>query len=287
MAVRRLGLTRDQLAAFLKEHEQIRQFELLFTAVDELQTGGVDSVTFDAGTALAGVNRLSGIVAQLADDGAIEASTALSVAQSAQRALDAIAEMAMVGATRPPLVPQSQDLAMLGATAPPERPESKDLAMIGATLPPLVPKRRNVGAWHDMTRQVITGAGVPKLIQCNTVDIERGIWLDTGKFFVADTGIYNVEFSAQVDRNKGTDSEIWFWIAINGTDVPETASVMRIKGNDAELVASWNFLIELEANASVAIVWTADDVDTYLETFAAAGAVPAIPSVIVTITQEA
>ncbi len=63
MAVRRLGLTRDQLAKFLDEHEQIRQFELLFTAVDELQTEGLDSVRFDAGAALAGVNKLAGVVA--------------------------------------------------------------------------------------------------------------------------------------------------------------------------------------------------------------------------------
>lgn len=254
MAVRRLGLTRDQLAAFLKEHEQIRQFELLFSSVDEIQTGGIDSVTFDVGTALAGVNKLAGIVAQLADDGAIEASTALSVAQSAQRALDAIAET----------------------------------AMIGATLPPLVPKRRNVGAWHDMTRQVVAGAGLAERVKCGSTDIERGIWNDGGnQFRVADAGIYNVEFSAQVDRNKGTDSEIWFWLAIDGVDVPESASVMRIKGTDAELVAAWNFLVELKANSAVSLVWTTDDVLTYLETFAAAGAVPAIPSAILTITQEA
>jgi hypothetical protein len=34
---RRLNLTRDQLAAFLTDQQQIRQFELLFAVVDELQ----------------------------------------------------------------------------------------------------------------------------------------------------------------------------------------------------------------------------------------------------------
>jgi hypothetical protein len=105
MTIRRLGLTRDQLAKFLVEHEQIRQFELLFSAVDEIQTTGLDAVTLDAGAALAGVNKLAGVVAQLAQDGAIEASNALAIAQAAERALNAVSELAMVGATLPPIVP--------------------------------------------------------------------------------------------------------------------------------------------------------------------------------------
>jgi hypothetical protein len=254
MATRRLNLTRDQLAKFLTEHEQIRQFELLFSTVDEIQTTSLDAVTFDAGAALAGVNKLAGVVAQLAQDGAIEASNALAIAQAAERALNAVS----------------------------------DLAMVGATLPPPVPKRRNVGAWHDMTRQTVPAAGTAERVKCDTIDIERGIWRDgTNLFCVADAGVYNVEFSLQLDSNKGTDSEFWVWLAIDGVDVPESASVIRVKGNDGEYVAAWNFLVELKANSCVSIVWTADDVTTYLETFAAAGAVPAIPSAILSITQEA
>lgn len=255
MAIRRLGLTRDQLAKFLDEHEQIRQFELLFTAVDELQTEGLDSVRFDAGAALAGVNKLAGVVAQLAQDGAIEASNALSVAQAAERALVAI----------------------------------EGLAMVGATLPPPVPKRRNVGAWHDMTRQVPAVVNTGQRVQCDTIDLERGVWRDSSldTFYVADAGVYNIEFSAQVDSNKGADSELWVWLAVNGSDVPESASVIRVKGNDGETVASWNFLVELAPNDYFSVIWAADSVQTYLETFAASAFAPAIPSFILTVTQEA
>ena len=61
----------------------------------------------------------------------------------------------------------------------------------------------------------------------------------------------------------------------------------RIKGTDGELVAAWNFLVELQPGASISIVWATDDLDTYLETFAASAFAPAIPSAIITITQEA
>jgi hypothetical protein len=40
----RLGLTRDQLAVFLNDHEQIRQFEKLFDTVD---AGSSDNAIVD------------------------------------------------------------------------------------------------------------------------------------------------------------------------------------------------------------------------------------------------
>ena len=36
MATNKLNLTRDQLATFLKNHEQIKQFERLFAIADEV-----------------------------------------------------------------------------------------------------------------------------------------------------------------------------------------------------------------------------------------------------------
>ena len=304
--VRRLGLTRDQLAKFLDEHEQIRQFELLFTAVDELQTTGIDSTTYDAGAALAGVNKLAGVVAQLAQDGAIDASTALSVAEGVQRALAAIEQAAMMavttkdrccepttaellGSVAAPVVATPTTAELLGAVAAPRVHTPSNAEFMGAVVPPLVPKRRIAGAWHDMSRQLAVGVNTGTRMQCDSTDIELGAWRDPALdvFYVADAGIYNIEFSAQLDRNKGTDSEFWVWLAIDGADVPESASVVRVKGTDGEFVPAWNWLVEMKPGASFSVMWATDDLDTYLETFAASAFHPAIPSVIITITQEA
>ena len=56
MAVQRLNLTRDQLASFLQDHEQIKQFEKLFSTVDNINTVTLDEVSVLAGTALATAN---------------------------------------------------------------------------------------------------------------------------------------------------------------------------------------------------------------------------------------
>jgi len=53
---RKLNLTRDQLAAFLTDQQQIRQFELLFSTVDQLQVIVGTDFEFQADNAAATAN---------------------------------------------------------------------------------------------------------------------------------------------------------------------------------------------------------------------------------------
>jgi len=54
--VQRLNLTRDQLASFLQDHEQIKQFELLFSTVDTLGNVTIDELNISSGNATASAN---------------------------------------------------------------------------------------------------------------------------------------------------------------------------------------------------------------------------------------
>jgi hypothetical protein len=256
MTIRRLGLTRDQLAKFLVEHEQIRQFELLFSTVDEIQTTGLDAVTLDAGAALAGVNKLAGVVAQLAQDGAIEASNALAIAQAAERALNAVSELAMVGATLPPIVPL---------------------------------KRKGLGTFSSNVDQVALLPNVAYPVTFDTVGTQRGVWRDsvnTSRIYVADGEFYNFQFSAQLDNTAPNARIMWIWPRISGVDVPDSASQVRLQGNDAELVAAWNWVLELKPGDYFELVYAVDNVSVRMEHFPAAGVVPEIPSVILTVTND-
>jgi hypothetical protein len=62
--VQKLNLTRDQLASFLQDHEQIKQFERLFSVVDTLDNVTIDEVNTSASNALASANDA---LAQLSD----------------------------------------------------------------------------------------------------------------------------------------------------------------------------------------------------------------------------
>ena len=90
---RRLNLTRDQLAQFLTDQQQIRQFELLFSVVDELQVITGTDFEYQADTAAATANEALAQIAALAQDTAVDDAV---LNAKVQQALDAIPGLAQV-----------------------------------------------------------------------------------------------------------------------------------------------------------------------------------------------
>lgn len=88
---RRLNLTRDQLAEFLTDQQQIRQFELLFSTVDQIQVIVGTDFEYQADTAAATANNALAQISALAQDTAVD-DAALNA--KVQQALDAIPRLA-------------------------------------------------------------------------------------------------------------------------------------------------------------------------------------------------
>ena len=88
---RKLNLTRDQLAQFLTDQQQIRQFELLFATVDELQVITGTDFEYQADTAAATANEALAQLSALAQDTAVEDAV---LNAKVQQALDAIPRLA-------------------------------------------------------------------------------------------------------------------------------------------------------------------------------------------------
>lgn len=91
MATQKLNLTRDQLATFLKNFEQIKQFEALFQIVDAIAPDVVNEVKIEAGTAQATANEALAQIVLLAQDAATNSDAA---DQKAVQALDTLSRIA-------------------------------------------------------------------------------------------------------------------------------------------------------------------------------------------------
>lgn len=91
MATQNLNLTRDQLATFLKNFEQIKQFEALFQIVDAIAPDVVNEVKIEAGTAQATANEALAQIVLLAQDAATNSGAA---DQKAVQALDTLGRIA-------------------------------------------------------------------------------------------------------------------------------------------------------------------------------------------------
>ena len=115
------------------------------------------------------------------------------------------------------------------------------------------------------------------------------------KIVVAQSGIYDLQFSAQFVNTTNDVQEISIWFRVNGVDVPNSNSEFGIKprkstGTASRLIAAMNFFVELQANDYVEIMWRVSDSGVSLEQFPAVTAsgttpaIPATPSVIATLS---
>jgi hypothetical protein len=84
---RKLNLTRDQLAQFLTDQQQIRQFEMLFATVDAIQVIVGTDFEYQADTAAATANSALAQISALAQDTAVDYAV---MNAKVQQALDAI-----------------------------------------------------------------------------------------------------------------------------------------------------------------------------------------------------
>jgi len=158
----------------------------------------------------------------------------------------------------------------------------EELQGFGRSVPIL-----HYGAFSDTTLQAVTSVGEAMAMTFNTTDAANGISIGspTSRIVVDNQGVYNVQFSAQLDKTSGAAAVIHIWLRKNGTNVPNTTSRVVIQGTAAELVAAWNFIIQLEPTNYVELMWESDDADVVLLAASATSVYPAIPSVICTVTQ--
>jgi hypothetical protein len=252
---RKLNLTRDQLAQFLTDQQQIRQFEMLFAAVDAIGPDGVLEVNIAAGIAQTTAVQALSMISSLAQESAINAALAENKANQA---------MAMLGS----LTASVEGLQM----APPAREF----------------KRSRYGSFYDTTTQTATVINTATAITFNSTDLSNGVYIGspTSRIIVDSEGIYNFDTSFQIDKTSGGTAVFDFWFRLNGADVANSASRITIQGNNAEIFSSLNYFFDLKAGDYVELMFSVTDLSVELKTFPAAAPHPGIPSIILTVNNN-
>ena len=120
----------------------------------------------------------------------------------------------------------------------------------------------------------------------STTGSSSGISLVSGsRITFANTGIYNIQFSAQVFTQTGATVDIW--LKRNGTNIANTAGKIGPTGNNTYHIPAWNFVDTFTSGSYVEIAYQTNQTNTEFQYIAATGNIPAIPSIIASVTQVA
>ena len=185
-------------------------------------------------------------------------------------------------------------LAQAAGVTPTAASES-DIAAIQTQLqalalapPPKEFRTPRYGSFYDTTTQTAAAINTAYAMTFNTVDLSQGVTRGspTSRIYVDRANVYNVQFSTQLDKTSGGVALVWIWLRKNGVNVPDSAGQIRIQGNNAEVLAAWNYIIQLNDGDYIEMMWEVDDTSVILLADPASAVHPSVPSVILTVTDN-
>ena len=153
---------------------------------------------------------------------------------------------------------------------------------------PLLHARTHYGVFSSDTSQTAAVVETAYAVEFTDTDISSGVALDvTDGSLVIPTraGLYNFQFSAQLAKSNSSIGYAWIWPRVNGTDIPNSATKVSIAGSDSEVVPSWNFVLPMDAGDEFQLMYAFSATSISFDAVVAETFCPAIPSVILTVTQ--
>ena len=186
------------------------------------------------------------------------------------------------------------NLAQTTGVTPPAATED-DIAVIQSQLqalalspPPKEYRTPRYGSFYDTTDQTAAAINTAYAMTFNSTDLSAGVTIGspTSRVYVDRPNVYNIQFSAQIINTAGGAHDMWIWLRKNGSDVANTATALRIEGNNTQDVAAWNFLLQMNAGDYFELMWEVSDTSLSLQADPASAVHPAIPSIILTVTDN-
>lgn len=153
----------------------------------------------------------------------------------------------------------------------------------------------NFGGWEDTTTQTgSTVAGVPFTYNQGDYTANGVTLVNNSQLTVAVGGVYNLQWSAQLQNLDVAPQDVSVWIKINGTDVIGSTGVIGLSArkNPADAfhgVFGWNFFLTLTAGQYVQLYWYKTSANVTCPAFPAktSPVIPSTASVVVTLQQVA
>jgi hypothetical protein len=145
------------------------------------------------------------------------------------------------------------------------------------------------GAFCSTGSQTNLVANVSRSMVLETTELSDGVSIISGsRITISNAGVYNLQFSAQLEKTSNGTDTVYIWFKKNGSNVARSNTaidVLKQAGSGGKQVAAWNYVDSYNVGDYVEIVWQSSDTTMQLLAATETGNLPAIPSIIATINQ--
>jgi len=151
------------------------------------------------------------------------------------------------------------------------------------------------GAFSSDQSQTTT-ANTATLMTLNTTDFSNGVSIASSKIKVATAGIYNLQFSVQLQNLNNAPQDVFIWLR-QGNDGGSSADITgstgkvglparKSPGDPFHTIIGWNYFLSMAADDYVQIYWSTTSADVSIQYYTASGTPtkPSTQSVVATLS---
>ena len=146
------------------------------------------------------------------------------------------------------------------------------------------------GAFSSDQDQTTT-ANTATLMALNTTDFSNEVTISSSKITVVNSGIYNLQFSVQLENNDNASQDVFIWLKQNGVDIVGSTGKVGMParkgvGDPFHSIFGWNYFLSMAAGDYIEIYWSTTNAAVTIQFYAASGSPtkPSTQSVVATMT---
>lgn len=140
------------------------------------------------------------------------------------------------------------------------------------------------GLFFNTTSQTIAAINTAYPIEYNAVYLADGVRLvDAYKVYIDVGGIYNFQYTGQLQSTNSSAKNIDIWLARDGVDIGYSTRMFTLSGSGQYLSISFNFNIDVLPGSYIQLNWASDSTNVDLHASTAVAPHPGTSSSILAI----
>ena len=169
-----------------------------------------------------------------------------------------------------------------------DREKGHMVLSVSGAFQPIPYGENSYGSFVDFTDQTASGADTATAITFNTSAYSHNVSIDgadASKIVFDRSGVYQLDFSAEITSTSGSTVTFYFWPRINGTNVANSTMVTTLHNNGQKKIVSRSGVFDVNAGDYLQSMFAVDSTNGSLSTTAATAFSPASPSVTLSVAE--
>jgi hypothetical protein len=140
------------------------------------------------------------------------------------------------------------------------------------------------GLFFNTADQTIAAANTAYPVVYNQTYLNNAVSLSTSsRILIGIGGIYNFQYSGQIQSTNSSSKDVFLWIRRDGTDIGYSTRAYSISGSNAYAPVAYSFDIDMQVGEYLELMVSASDTTVQLAAETASSPHPGIPSSVMSV----